>query len=71
MEKPEEKEKEKESQKCYICLELPVDPIYPGGCTHALCKSHLKVHKNKNKFNKIIFRTFLGCNAAYVVFLSN
>ena len=30
-------------QKCYICLELPKDPIYPGGCNHALCKKHLRV----------------------------
>ena len=48
MEKPEEKKKEKEKetqqQKCYICLELPVDPIYPAGCTHGLCRAHLKVH---------------------------
>jgi hypothetical protein len=46
MEKTKEsskKEKEKEIQKCYICLENPVDPIYPGGCTHVLCKTHLKV----------------------------
>ena len=42
--KSKEPKKEKEVQKCYICLELPLDPIYPGGCTHALCKSHLKVH---------------------------
>ena len=40
--------KEKEILKCYICLESPVDPIYPGGCIHALCKTHLKVHYNKN-----------------------
>ena len=44
MEKPEEKKKEPEEQKCYICLEVPVDPIYPGGCIHGLCKAHLKVH---------------------------
>ena len=50
MEKPKEKktekekEKETQQQKCYICLELPVDPIYPGGCTHGLCRAHLKVH---------------------------
>ena len=50
MEKPEEKKKEKEKeketqqQKCYICLELPVNPIYPAGCTHGLCRAHLKVH---------------------------
>ena len=48
MEKPKEIPKEKETQKCYICLDIPVEPIYPGGCTHALCKSHLKVHKIKN-----------------------
>lgn len=42
--KSKEPKKEKEVQKCYICLELPSEPIYPGGCTHALCKSHLKVH---------------------------
>ena len=71
MEKPKEIPKEKETQKCYICLDIPVDPIYPGGCTHALCKSHLKVHKNKNKFNKIIFRIFLGCNVEFVVFHLN
>ena len=52
MEKPREFPKEKDFQKCYICLDNPVEPIYPGGCTHALCKSHLKVHK-KNKFNNI------------------
>ena len=52
MEKPKNFPKEKDFQKCYICLDNPVDPIYPGGCTHALCKSHLKVHK-KNKFNNI------------------
>lgn len=44
MEKSEEKKKETEEQKCYICLEFPVDPIYPGGCIHGLCKAHLKVH---------------------------
>ena len=51
MEKPEqnptEKENESQKQKCYICLEPPVEPIYPGGCTHALCKAHLKVHIKK------------------------
>lgn len=50
---PTEPPKSKEDIKCYICLETPIDPIYPGGCTHALCRSHLKV-PNKNKFNKII-----------------
>ena len=54
MEKPEEKKKEKpQQQKCYICLEPPVEPIYPGGCIHGLCRAHLKVHITKNKFNKI------------------
>ena len=54
----EEKEKAKEIQKCYICLELPVDPIYPGGCTHALCKSHLKVHKIKINLIKLYLGSF-------------
>ena len=36
-----------EIQKCYICLENPKDPVYPGGCEHPLCKSHLTV-KLKN-----------------------
>jgi hypothetical protein len=68
MEKPKEIPKEKETQKCYICLDIPVDPIYPGGCTHALCKSHLKVHK---KINLIVFRTYLECNVEFVEFLLN
>ena len=28
---------------CYICLEKLKDPVYPAGCTHGLCKEHLKV----------------------------
>lgn len=39
-----------EKQNCYICLESPVEPIYPAGCTHPLCKKHLKVKKYKNIF---------------------
>ena len=68
MEKPREFPKEKDFQKCYICLDNPVDPIYPGGCTHALCKSHLKVHNNKFNY---IFRIFQECNAVFVVFHLN
>ena len=30
---------------CYICLEIPKKPIYPSGCTHPLCRRHLKVKK--------------------------
>ena len=30
-------------QKCYVCLDIPQEPIYPGGCTHVLCKKHLRV----------------------------
>ena len=29
--------------RCYICLENLKDPIYPSGCTHGICKYHLKV----------------------------
>jgi len=34
----------KEEDKCYICLEKVKEPIYPAGCTHALCGKHLKVN---------------------------
>ena len=30
---------------CYICMEIPLSPIYPAGCTHCFCKNHLKVNK--------------------------
>ena len=35
--------KEKEIQKCYICLDDPQSPIYPAGCTHVFCRKHLRV----------------------------
>ena len=38
---------ENEAKKCYVCLEIPKDPVYPAGCDHALCKNHLTV-KFKN-----------------------
>jgi len=44
--------KNDEKDNCYICLEKVKDPIYPAGCTHALCRKHLKVKKllNFNNF---------------------
>ena len=30
---------------CYICMDIPLEPIYPAGCSHAFCKNHLKVSK--------------------------
>lgn len=32
-----------EQVNCYICLEKIEEPQYPAGCTHGLCKKHLKV----------------------------
>ena len=29
---------------CYICLEAINIPVYPAGCTHGICKKHLKVN---------------------------
>jgi len=37
-----------EKDNCYICLEKVKDPIYPAGCTHALCRKHLKVKQLLN-----------------------
>jgi hypothetical protein len=36
----------KDIQKCYICLDIPQEPIYPAGCIHGLCKKHLNVINN-------------------------
>ena len=35
---------DKKKNKCYICMEIPLVPIYPAGCTHCFCKKHLKVN---------------------------
>ena len=34
----------KNDNKCYICLEKINIPIYPSGCSHGICKKHLKVN---------------------------